>query len=73
MKLNIPRHYITIMRNYAIFDDSIGHLQWRKEKHKQIDIYRPGTIIYVCAFYLTYDSLIPLKGGLSKDMRGGII
>jgi len=36
MKLNIPRHYITIMRNYAIFDDSIGHLQWRRGENTNL-------------------------------------
>ena len=29
------------------------------------------TLIHMCAFYLNLDSLIPLKGGLSKSMRGG--
>ena len=29
------------------------------------------TLIHMCAFYLNLDSLIPLKGGLSKNQRGG--
>ena len=30
------------------------------------------TLIHMCAFYLNLDSLIPLKGGLSNKLRGGI-
>jgi len=65
----------------------MGHLirtlQWRKCFPDQVVgnlyfpdnslNYRPGTIIYVCAFYLTYDSLIPLIGGVKYNSRGVVM
>ena len=69
------------MRNYAIFDDSIGHLQWRRGENTNLHDFpaldgdftnffaNPYTYVHV---YLYLDSLIPLKGGLSIELRGGI-
>jgi hypothetical protein len=61
------------------FNDLIGDLQWGLLKiilslgwGGDLNFTHFSTLIRMCAFYLNLDSLIPLKGGLSITLRGGI-